>query len=64
MNPTIDAPGVYELLVTNIQNQCTNVAQITIDQQVNPPTVEAGQNDTITVFSQCSTIGVGLKYWI
>jgi gliding motility-associated-like protein len=47
LNPLIDAPGTYDLLVLNVQNQCTNTAQVTVDQQIDPPTVEAGDDDTI-----------------
>ena len=47
LNPTIDAPGTYDLLVTNTENACTNLAQVIVDEQIVSPIVEAGQNDTI-----------------
>ncbi len=60
INPEIDAPGTYEILVTNIDNQCTNVAQITVDQQIVAPMVEAGQSDTINCIQSIAQLsGLG-----
>jgi large repetitive protein len=39
INPEIDQPGTYTLVVTNTINGCTDSQQITIDQDITPPTV-------------------------
>lgn len=60
LNPTIDAPGTYDLLVTNTQNACTDFAQIIVDEQIVPPIVEAGQNDTLNCIQSTAQLsGVG-----
>lgn len=43
-----DAIGTYTILVTNTSNGCTSTASITVSEDLAPPTVEAGNNDTLT----------------
>lgn len=46
--PTINAPGVYTLTVTNTTNNCTEVASVTIPQDIQNPAVDAGADNTLT----------------
>ena len=38
----VNAPGTYELVVFNTNNFCSDTADVTITQDITPPTVEAG----------------------
>ncbi|MBK7408809.1 MAG: hypothetical protein IPJ40_12565 [Saprospirales bacterium] len=48
MNPVVNSPGVYILLVTNSLNNCGTSSSVTITQNITPPTVDAGATLTIT----------------
>ena len=48
LTPSIDAPGVYTLLVTDAANNCTSVAAITVLENVINPVVNAGTDNTLT----------------
>jgi large repetitive protein len=48
INPEINAPGTYTLTVTNQTNGCTDITQITVDQNVVPPVVLIDDPDLIT----------------
>jgi len=37
--PTVNQPGIYNLIVSNSSNGCTNSASVTIPQNILPPTV-------------------------
>ncbi len=37
-NPTINAPGIYQLNITSAVNGCTNSAQIIVQEEMNVPT--------------------------
>ena len=39
LNATVDAPGTYTLTIVNNQNGCTDVEQVVVNENVNPPTV-------------------------
>ncbi len=51
LQPTVDDPGTYNLLITNSQNGCTQTASIVVPEDVVPPTAEAGN----TVGLDCDT---------
>ena len=40
--PLVDEPGVYNLLLTNTFNGCTQTASVSVQEDVQLPTVEAG----------------------
>lgn len=42
LSPVINQPGIYQLLVTNTTNGCTETAQVSVAQDVQAPTAEAG----------------------
>ncbi len=46
--PVVDAPGVYELTITNTNNGCTTVDQVNVSQNITPPTAVAEQPGMIT----------------
>lgn len=48
LTPTINAPGIYELTVTNPDNGCTANDQIEITQDANAPIADAGMATPIT----------------
>jgi SprB repeat/Calx-beta domain len=39
LNPIIDAPGTYNLLVSNPNNGCTSVAQVLVTEDLTPPVI-------------------------
>lgn len=46
--PMVNAPGVYHLQVINTFNQCSSIDSVTITQDINYPSVEAGPPATLT----------------
>lgn len=46
--PQVNAPGVYSLTVTDVSNNCTAVSNVTVNQNIQIPVVDAGQNPTLT----------------
>jgi gliding motility-associated-like protein len=56
INPEIDQPGTYTLMVTNTTNGCTDAQQITIDQNTTPPNVVIGTPEILT----CALIEITL----
>ena len=47
LNPMIDQPGTYQILVTNTDNGCSATAQVDITQDITSPTAEAGPTDEL-----------------
>ncbi len=47
LTPQINAPGTYNLVVTNTINGCTNDADVVISQDITPPVVEAGLSEIL-----------------
>lgn len=52
LHPQVNAPGVYQLLVTNPDNNCATLASVTVYQDVIKPVARAGQDTEI----DCSNI--------
>lgn len=46
--PFITEPGIYEVLVTNTDNGCTDTDAIEIFQNINVPNADPGQPDTLS----------------
>ncbi|MDO8366716.1 MAG: gliding motility-associated C-terminal domain-containing protein [Saprospiraceae bacterium] len=57
LQPTVDQPGIYTLSITNNINGCTDVATVTVAQDIVPPTALAGSNGLINCFSPTGSIG-------
>lgn len=69
LNPEVNAAGVYQLLVTNQDNGCTNTASVSITQSADVPTATAGMPQTLTCANtqlqlngQGSSTGAGISY--
>ncbi|MEZ4955057.1 MAG: hypothetical protein R2825_15935 [Saprospiraceae bacterium] len=46
--PNVDAPGMYEVLVTNVLTGCTNTAAVQVSENITPPTVLIETPDLLT----------------
>lgn len=47
LTPTVDAPGLYQLAVTNSGNGCVSTSTVTVGENITPPTVDAGSPVTL-----------------
>lgn len=54
--PTVSASGTYELMITNLQNNCSNTAAVVVSINDTPPAVEAGAAQQLS----CTTTQVVL----
>jgi gliding motility-associated-like protein len=45
--PSADQPGTYVLSIQNLQNGCTQSAQVLVNQNTTPPSAEAGPAQTL-----------------
>ncbi len=52
LTASVNLPGVYTLTVTNLANNCTNTAQVTVVQNSTPPTAIAAAPQSITCLLQ------------
>ncbi len=57
LQPIVNQPGVYSLSITNNTNGCTDVATITVAQDITPPPVQAGPDELINCFNPTGSIG-------
>jgi gliding motility-associated-like protein len=57
LTPIVDAPGAYQITVTNSNNGCTKTASVTVLEDIAPPTVDAGTAATLT----CAVASVSLQ---
>jgi len=48
LTPAVNAPGTYRVTVTNTTNNCTSVANVIINQNIQVPVVNAGLDNTLT----------------
>jgi len=55
--PTVNQPGVYNLLVTNTANGCTSTASVSIDQNIQKPTATVASAPELN----CTTPAVQLN---
>lgn len=54
--PNINAPGTYTLLVTNTGNGCTATASVQVTQNIQQPTANAGQDQTLNCNASLVTL--------
>lgn len=60
LNPQVNAPGLYELIVTNLDNGCSASDQVSVTQDAGLPNVDAGSAQPITcLVSQVTLDGSG-----
>lgn len=57
LNPVVNAPGTYTLLVTNTVNNCTATATVVIAQDIQPPAINAGAPGTLTCATTTLMLG-------
>ncbi len=55
--PSVNAPGLYILTVTNNNNKCTSTSSVTVNQNIQAPTAAAGNSTTLT----CTTPSLQLN---
>ncbi|MCC6724155.1 MAG: gliding motility-associated C-terminal domain-containing protein [Saprospiraceae bacterium] len=48
LTTTVNAPGIYTLTVTDLQSGCSATDEVTIDQDANSPTADAGAPQTLS----------------
>ena len=56
LNPLIDEPGTYTLIVFNTLNSCASNSSVVVQQDITPPNIDAGASPTIT----CTDVTVDL----
>ncbi len=56
LTPTVDAPGMYTLTVTNLANGCSDSDDVEVTQDGSLPDVEAGADQAITCDTPTITI--------
>lgn len=52
----VNNPGIYLLVVTNEDNGCTETAILQVDQDINLPNVDAGQNASVSCIETDATL--------
>ncbi len=69
--PAINAPGTYNLVVTNNQNGCTSNASVQVTQNIQQPNANAGQDQTlncvislVTLDASASVASQPLYRWV
>jgi hypothetical protein len=69
LDPTVDEPGLYQLIVTNTSNHCADTALVSVAEDVEAPTAEAGEGgmltcsvETMTLDGSASSAGSGFSY--
>ncbi|MCB0640035.1 MAG: gliding motility-associated C-terminal domain-containing protein, partial [Phaeodactylibacter sp.] len=46
-DPTVNAPGTYQMIATNQNNGCSDTSLVMVGQDINPPLADAGQDGEI-----------------
>ena len=57
LNPVINQPGIYSLVVSNSLNSCSKTSNVVVLQNIAPPVIDAGATPTIT----CANTSVSLN---
>ncbi len=57
LQPTVDLPGVYQLDILNTANGCTDVATVTVPQDILAPVALAGNDGLINCTTPAGTVG-------
>ncbi len=56
--PTVNAPGLYTLTVSNSNNGCSKTDVVNVNQDVIPPNADAGTDQTLTCASSTSGVTI------
>ena len=54
--PTVQAPGRYQLIILNEQNGCADTTQITVEQDINDPIANAGEDFELDCLSPTASL--------
>ncbi|TNE62853.1 MAG: hypothetical protein EP344_04665, partial [Bacteroidetes bacterium] len=57
LQPTVNLPGTYTLVITNIQNGCVDSIAVQVGQDIVPPMVDAGPDGLINCYTPSIQIG-------
>jgi hypothetical protein len=57
LNPVVNQPGQYTLLITNSDNGCTTSNSVTVPQDVQPPVADAGPGNILNCYQPQLQIG-------
>ena len=55
---TVNAPGTYQLVITNTNNGCTESASVTVTENVQPPTIAVDGNRFLSCETATTTLDV------
>ena len=56
-SPVITTPGAYVLTVTNLENTCSDTAQVLVSQDIDLPVADAGMDQVIDCVVTSATLG-------
>ncbi|MFM9951772.1 MAG: gliding motility-associated C-terminal domain-containing protein [Saprospiraceae bacterium] len=59
--PSVNAPGAYNLVVTNNQNGCTANASVQVTQNIQQPNANAGQDQTLNCVISLVTLDASVS---
>ena len=55
--PTVNLPGTYTLVISNLQNGCVDSTAVQVVQDIMPPTPDAGPDDVVNCYAPSIAIG-------
>lgn len=61
LTPFVSAPGTYQLIITNNENQCAVSTEFTVLQDITPPTADAGQGFELNCHAPVSNLNGNLS---
>lgn len=56
LNPVVNAPGLYQLMVLNNDNNCTAISEVEVDADIDLPTVAGTASNKITCLLNSATL--------
>ena len=57
LQPTITAPGTYQIVAINSQNQCADTAAVVVTEDITPPTADAGPDQLLNCIDLSQSLG-------
>ncbi|HRI58271.1 MAG TPA: choice-of-anchor L domain-containing protein, partial [Saprospiraceae bacterium] len=57
LTPVIDAPGNYNLVISNSTNGCTSELAVVVDQDITPPPADAGPDNVLNCYNPQLSLG-------
>jgi gliding motility-associated-like protein len=52
LTPQVDQPGTYQLLITNTENGCSESTEVSVEEDIEEPVVEAGDPFVLPCFEE------------